>query len=358
MKERLAAVGAWLGRHYDKLLAGAAVVVLVVSGLLYVRNGQVITIKERESNQRSSKLEPKHPEAPGLDTTEFDEAVRKHENQDQISLDGMTLFRPEKRYTCHDCRRPRPLPEPGSDPMQNLCPFCIVPEPIPIEEPDFDDDGMLDKWETTHGLDPGDPADAGHDPDKDGFTNLEEHNAEPQTTPKDLESHPPILHKLTVHRLGRVPLNLTFQGSTQVRDEKPRVSINRGRQTYFKYIGDTLFGFTLKKLVRKKTERPISPGSPTMIEVDVSELTLEKDGEEFILIKGRPETQFIYYADMKFKIDGSLYEKLFKNAEFELGPKSRYKGRKFKVISIDRQKKRILIQDGKTGREHWFEERP
>jgi hypothetical protein len=39
---------------------------------------------------------------------------------------------------------------------------------------DEDRDGMPDEWETSHGLDPRDPADAATDKDGDGYTNLEE----------------------------------------------------------------------------------------------------------------------------------------------------------------------------------------
>jgi len=40
---------------------------------------------------------------------------------------------------------------------------------------DSDHDGMPDEWETRHGLNPRDPSDANADPDKDGYTNLEEY---------------------------------------------------------------------------------------------------------------------------------------------------------------------------------------
>jgi hypothetical protein len=42
---------------------------------------------------------------------------------------------------------------------------------------DSDRDGMPDDWETEHGLNPGDPADAAGDLDKDGLTNLQEYLA-------------------------------------------------------------------------------------------------------------------------------------------------------------------------------------
>jgi len=42
---------------------------------------------------------------------------------------------------------------------------------------DQDSDGIPDSWETQHGLNPQDPADAAQDPDRDGMTNLEEYQA-------------------------------------------------------------------------------------------------------------------------------------------------------------------------------------
>ncbi|MBN1868209.1 hypothetical protein JW916_13065 [Candidatus Sumerlaeota bacterium] len=39
---------------------------------------------------------------------------------------------------------------------------------------DSDNDGMPDKWERTHRLNPGDPSDGSADPDLDGYTNVEE----------------------------------------------------------------------------------------------------------------------------------------------------------------------------------------
>ena len=41
--------------------------------------------------------------------------------------------------------------------------------------PDSDQDGMPDDWERRHGLNPADPRDRNDDPNKTGYTNLEEY---------------------------------------------------------------------------------------------------------------------------------------------------------------------------------------
>jgi len=55
---------------------------------------------------------------------------------------------------------------------------------------DRDEDGLPDDWESEHGLDPDDPADAAQDADSDGFSNLEEFQA--GTDPTDPDSHPAL----------------------------------------------------------------------------------------------------------------------------------------------------------------------
>ena len=57
---------------------------------------------------------------------------------------------------------------------------------------DSDNDGMPDEWETAHGLDSNNPADANSDPDNDGLTNLQEyqHGTNPNNQDTDNDGMP------------------------------------------------------------------------------------------------------------------------------------------------------------------------
>src|SRR5439155_17505676 len=66
---------------------------------------------------------------------------------------------------------------------------AAAPTPGPASPPndDSDGDGLPDAWETAHGFDPFDPADAGGDADNDGLTNLQEYLS--GTDPRDPQSY-------------------------------------------------------------------------------------------------------------------------------------------------------------------------
>ncbi len=93
-------------------------------------------------------------------------------------------------------------------------PASIIVEPVGDDQ---DADGMPDDWETEHGLDPGDPADADQDLDGDGFTNLEEFRA--GTDPTDETSHPelpnepPSVTASADPTSGEAPLAVGFQAA-------------------------------------------------------------------------------------------------------------------------------------------------
>jgi hypothetical protein len=65
------------------------------------------------------------------------------------------------------------LTEYANEPL-NWTAATPTPGMVPSANPDRDGDGMTDSWETAHGLDPDNPADAALDADGDSMTNLQE----------------------------------------------------------------------------------------------------------------------------------------------------------------------------------------
>ena len=59
-----------------------------------------------------------------------------------------------------------------------------------VTDPDDDNDGMPDTWETENGLNPLDAADASLDPDGDGLTNLQEYQEDTNPNVSDAEALP------------------------------------------------------------------------------------------------------------------------------------------------------------------------
>ena len=91
----------------------------------------------------------------------------------------------------------------GNDPS-NWTATTPTPGAVESTNPDRDGDGMPNDWETAHGLDPDNPADAAIDPDTDGLTNLEEFLA--GTDPQD----PSSALALTVEPLDAATAELIF----------------------------------------------------------------------------------------------------------------------------------------------------
>jgi PKD repeat protein len=73
---------------------------------------------------------------------------------------------------------------------------------------DTDHDGMPDSWETSHGLNPNDPADRNGDLDGDGYTNVEEYlNG---TDPGQGQPQPPVAQFSGNPTSGAAPLTVNF----------------------------------------------------------------------------------------------------------------------------------------------------
>ena len=84
-------------------------------------------------------------------------------------------------------------------------------EPVqPLDRKMKTDDGIEIGWKMKNGFDPADPGVAEQDPDEDGFTNLEEFSANPQTDPSRKEDSPAKESKLKSRSRSPAPMQVSF----------------------------------------------------------------------------------------------------------------------------------------------------
>ncbi len=342
--------GGWLKLHYDKIIT-----VIMLAGLagslvyLAVRIGMIRRMQEQHT-QRISRYEPAHPTAAPVDSTPYEDALSELENPHQLPGWSNAVFVPESRVWCVDCRMPILY-----DAMK--CSFCPAEQP-PVRERDplwdGDGDGIPNLWERKFGLDPTDPTDVHKDNDGDGFSNLIEFEADPQTDMKDLnkkhgtdlndpEDYPPPLQLLVVSKISGDPFHLLFKATIKLSDGglKFQVNIGANRSTVFAKLGDTIEGFVLldykEVLVRKKK------AGITKV-WDESVLSLKRGDKVIPLVKGEAVPYTEYTAELTFTLDDTVYP-VKPNSEFDL------KGERFRVNRIDSKTKTVVImrlQDDKA----------
>jgi hypothetical protein len=318
---------------YDRLIAGVVLIGLVAS-LAYlawhvgtVQNAQEAFIAEIDG------IRPAHPEAQPVDVSPYEAGLNSVRQPTQIEVagEGAKMWVPGMRVACIDCRRPIPFDA-------QTCPFCRAKQPDEKDtgEFDLDSDGMKDGWEKAHGLSPTDPTDAAKDGDGDGFTNLEEFLANPQTDPTDQDDSPNIVVKLCLQGLSADPFHLLFKSVIKLPGGNKQFAINtRGNsKTYFKKLGEEVEGFTLHEFEPKlrRVER-----FGRVMNIDVSVLTLKRGDKLIKLTKGKRVEYKEYTCTLLFKVDDSTYT-LAVNDEFDL------QGKRYKLIGIDSATERVVIK--------------
>ena len=177
----------------------------------------------------------------------------------------------------------------------------------PIPNAWFREHGLADRILDTDVLD--------QDPDKDGFSNLDEYLG--KTDPLDPNSHPPYLTKLRLKQFKKNPFRLKFEaydgeGSFQIN------TVDVRQPTQFVKLGETIPGtkFTAKKFEKKSVFNP-----RTQLETDISELTIKhnESGLEVVLILGQVTDSPDQYARFAFLWDHTEFT-VKKGDKFSLKP--------------------------------------
>ncbi len=323
--------------HYDRLMAGL-ILVLLLGSLLYLMMlvGGAKSMRQRLERELET-LKPTHEYASNIDVGPYRAAVNMLENPDTLNHEAWTnsLTVPERRVWCVDCRMPIPFDA-------RVCDFCGHVQPKPKgEREDWDKDGMKDEWERKHGLDPNDPSDAAADADGDGYSNLSEFEA--GTDPNDPEDFPPPENDLRLARLDAEAFPLLFRSKVRLPDGSFQFGVNAldFSRTHFVKVGEKVEGFTISDY-QQKTNTVFKESLGREVQVDASELTLTRGGEEIALALGEQREYTKYSAILSFDKE---------NREFRVreGDQFALKGIEYRVLDIDTDEKKVLISKLPTG---------
>ena len=325
--------------HYDKLVAIVMLVGLLGSLLYLALQVGLIQTKQKRFVEAIDSLQPRHPLTAAQDTAPYEAGLAAFQAPSQATNWTQAMFVPERRVYCVDCRRPIEY-------AVERCPFCDVVQPPEKEDRadyDGDSDGLWDSWERDHGLDDRDPRDAEMDPDGDGFTNIEEFQADPRTDPRDENVSPSIIAKLRLVAIVADPFRLRFKSVITLPDGSLKFAINtRGNvRTYFQKLGEDVEGFTLFKYTPKEEEQNV--GGMTR-PVDMSVLTLKRGDKLIPLVKGQDVQYNEYTARLVLTVDGTEYTVRLDDV-ITLARKT------YKVITIDSGKGSLVLRRVQDGRE-------
>jgi hypothetical protein len=212
------------------------------------------------------------------------------------------------------------------------------------------------KWLSAQNLDLADNDVLNQDPDKDGFTNLDEwKGADPanpgskSTNPNDPNSHPAYLTKLKLKRCIKKAFRLLFDAYDGEPDKPESMSfqintLDLHQPSQFLRMNEMIAGtrFKIVKFVFKKTT------DDNGVDHDVSELTLEntETKEQITLVKEKPGDSPDSFAQFHYAWDGS--EPVVKKEKtFSLKPEIDVQ---YKLIDI--QEGEALIENLKTHTKH------
>lgn len=325
-----------LYRHYDKIVAVLVLVGLLVS-LLYLSQSSRRRRRDAEDFDRNlSSLRPVHPESQAVDPLPYQQAQQRLATPYQMQpATNLPFLVAQQRVWCVECRKPILF-------EAETCPYCKKPQPGP-EDPvdwDTDGDGIPDVVERQFALNPLDKADAGHDLDGDGFTNLEEFLA--GTKMDDAASHPPRVAFLRIREIVEVPFPLVLLGTFRGPDGRLRYQIkDKGiNQDFYVYEGQDIgnTGFKLTKGEVRKEMRKVE-GWKDPREVEIHLVTVVRGSTTVVLEAGAPGKSSDYSVTFQCTKDRTPADYTARS-----GGKFAFDKEEYEVVSVDRARGTVVIR--------------
>lgn len=326
----VAGIGAWVKKNYDRIIAAAVLLVLLVSLVLLAVQAQAQKRQQKLFDQELGLLKPRFKTALPVDKAIFENTLTALTSPFQAEPWALSLLTPEVRVACTNCARPIPY-------SATNCTFsmCGVAQPAEVHEiVDRNHNGIPDEWEEKNGVFAFDAETINADPDNDGFTTREEY--EWKTDPKSPDDHPPYLAKVRVSEIKPIPFRMVFKAVSKAGGKLIfQINLRSGGRTYWKSLGEKAETFTLLSYNEK------APEGPT--------LTLEQHGKQIPLIKGQVVPRDDYEIRLISLIDATPLPVVRPDVEFM------FKGAKYRVKKVDTLGKRVLISDPSRGIDVWIE---
>ena len=295
----------WLKANYDRAVLIAAAVFLLISAVAIWWSAIQFGSRLVTPPPAPPKTASQPPVAVELDRAA--EQLQKPVPWKSSTRSG--LFVPEKHFI-------------GADGMPSTLQNTQVHPPVPNE------------WFEKYAL-PIEDADAlEQDPDKDGFTNLDEWKA--NTDPTHAESHPDYTTKLHLVSATEEPFRYIFASRT--RDKFGINSIDESEPTQFLKVGQIIRGtdFKIMKFTEKEERNQYG------MRMDVSELLLEHQGShaQVTLVKGQVATSPQSVATFVYTWGGRKEFEVRKDQEFPLATAEG--NRTYKLIDV-RPDKAVIV---------------
>ena len=265
----------------------------MVSAAILAQSAADSRDRKRSYEEGVKNMKPQHATLTPLPVDPYEKTIRDlHAPQTvRASTNGIGLFVPQRRVWCVDCLYPIPF-------SAAECPFCHTKQPKPGEPPDpsrvdSEGKGIPDKWRIKHFNHPvalaEDRSRAEDDADDDGFTNLQEFQAE--TNPRDLKDHPDLMALLCFKEITTRPYPFVFTSATHMPDGSLQLIFNEGDRTYFTKKGEAIgkTGLVYSNCIQK-SERKLDPRMGVPIQIDRYEVSLFRpaDGKTFVLHDNDP----------------------------------------------------------------------
>jgi hypothetical protein len=342
-----------LARHYDKAVAVVVLLVLLLSLFQLARQAADSREQLRRFIKSVDDMRPKYANLEPQPTDPFDAALRSLRQPQTVraSTNDCGLFIPQHRVWCVVCTYPIAF-------SATNCTFCEARQPLSgTNQPpvvDVEGKGIPNRWRIKYWNHPfhipEDKSRAEDDADADGFTNLEEFQAD--TNPRDPASHPELAALLRYKDLSTRQFPFVLMSASVMPDKSLLLIFNMkadGRTIPVKkgeMIGKT--GIVYSNCTQR-TERVLDPkvGVPMNVERYEAQLVRQSDGKMFVLRDKDPRATMEQEVQLTLTAAGKTTEyRVAADGILELD------GQKYKVSvnGVDEKAPSVVIENILTGK--------